>query len=288
MESSFCSIGVFFHIAIGIAFPLPAFGLIMVGFLLGCMPTDIYAAIYKKVTGSQFAFHHPTDELESKDHEQTGKSGSRKNGIIIPGLQKKVIAAYLCFWLISLVIIHFRSPFYLTYAGDKNSLWGTAYNIGAYYKARVYPFTGFSTHGLYVDSHFQNYTYQIKLIYSHDDKNSIVPVIRSNGMAGIYDVGRNHIYWTFRTAWPHVSKEVMEKRMKRFVLFWMGKNDIDMDGSVFKIFTRPLKVSLTDFSEGLWHENISREWKLSGKFIVHNDEFEYKWLREFREGLISQ
>lgn len=270
------TLGVIFHIAIGIAFPLPAFGLIMVGFLLGGMPTDVYAAIYRWFTGNQFQVHYETDELQiAEKYDSSGRT--YQQSVIPAGFQKKFITGYLVFWLASLFVIHFSSPFYTTYLGDRDSFWENTHKAGWLYKELVYPFTGFSSHGLYTDTHFSDYDYQIKLVYLDEEREETLPVIRDNGMAGIYNVGRNHIYWTFRTAGPGTPRELMEERLGRFILFWMHQNDVDMDNAVVNIFKRPQKVSMTDFSKGRLHENMSGEWKLAGKFLVDDGEFKYEW-----------
>lgn len=279
------TLGVIFHIAIGIAFPLPAFGLIMVGFLLGGMPVRVFAKALKVATGKEFNVHYSSDEQADENYKKRSERviETHRKGIAVWGrFQKGIIVMYLIFWFVSLVIIHFRSPFYITYAGDMESLWGDAYKAGAVYKKTVYPFTGFSTHGLYVDSHFRDYTYQIRLVYNDKDGEREIPVIRENGMAGIYNVGRNHIYWTFRTSGTAIPDDLMETRLKRFILFWIYKNEMNNRNVEIDIFTRPLKVSLNEFSEGRLHENINQQWEYSGRFFIDDSIQKFEWVKSFR------
>jgi hypothetical protein len=272
-------LGILFHIAIGIFFPLPAFGLIMAGFLVGGLPVRDFAAVHNFIFRRPFRFYPMDDPGADDELKEVDEIPENPKKPLVTGLYKKVIAVYLAFWFVSLIVIHFRSPFYITYAGDAEGFWRIPLYAGGVYKNWVYPYSGFSTHGLYVDSHFRDYNRQYKFVYDGIDGEKIIPVIRDNGMAGWYNFGRNHIYWTFRTASPIVSESVREERMQRFIHHWLARQKaMDTEKEIeIEIREQQLTVSLDEFIPGLLHRNMEGPWNAAGMYRITSGDGRFSW-----------
>lgn len=173
------------------------------------------------------------------------------------GIQKFFLGFIFYMWLVSFLIISLASPFNRTYIiGDsKVSYYSEA--LGSKYKNLVYPWTGWSTHGVFMDNHFLNYTFQTKLVYEGNGNKITLPITTDKGFAGRYNLNRQWVNWTFRSVRPGLSIEELNYNLLRYVNYWAAKNNIDLSSGEILIMQRPLEVSLYKWKSNLLNENIN-------------------------------
>lgn len=108
---------------------------------------------------------------------------------------------------------------------------------------------GVTKHGVFMDSHFNDYNHILSIYYINDKNEEIrLPIIKTDGSPDWYIYGGNWIKWTFRTMSPNVNMEHLQDGIMDFTAFWAHKNNISLEDAVFM-----LKVKRID---------SCKEWKL--------------------------
>lgn len=248
------ALGIFFHISILVAFPIPNFSFAMIAFFMGILPIEIYRKL----------------SLVPK---------SLKNRVQSPTAFQKpnwsFAYAMVAFWIISFGIITFRSPFYRLYFFPDSAALTLVERAAGKYKSSVYPWTGFSDHGVFMDSHFLAYDSQL---YLESDGKSL-PMISEAGTSSWYSVNRNWVVWTFRGANPSYAAEKSDVVVTDFVEFWI-ETDPEITGSEIQILSRPINPSLNKWEPNLLDKNREEPWQEVGILTLNEDEVELIWTDE--------
>ncbi|WP_251961522.1 HTTM domain-containing protein [Salinibacter ruber] len=253
-------LGILFHILISLSFPLVVFSIVMISLFMGILPANYYTYIFRKIY----------IQVWSVEDE----SINRGAGSHLP----RASALFFCgAMVVSVAIISFRSPIYRSYLPKQaEPLLAKAYNIAGQFKGYVYPWTGFSNHAVFLEHHFENYTTQLTLYDKR--KKEYVPITNRDGTVSSYNTARQWALWTFRTAPPSVDRKKRVRNIKKYVSFWMYKNDTALRKASISIRARPVDVSLRSWRKNLLEENLEEPWKTVGRvYGDSNGELHVSW-----------
>jgi hypothetical protein len=204
---------------------------------------------------------------------EAGRGASR-----LAPLKRWAVIAGGTFWFGSLFTLFLASPFPGTYLMLPKPLATKLRTTAKVYKQLVYPWTGFSTHGVFVDEHFKDYRWQIRLVYRSGTQSVELPLVSSDGLC----VGNNsgHIWelWAFRTVSPSLKIGRVEANLARFIGAWSAKSRVELERGVVDIVARPVEVSLTRWRRGLLADNLRQPWKTIGHARRDGGELRVEWL----------
>ena len=136
-------------------------------------------------------------------------------------------------------------------------------------------FLGLGTHAVYMD--YAYYNYEIKVSYiSNENKKIIVPIIKDNGLAGIYMIGPNYVTFLFYCQNKNsisdgnvlvsvFDEHIFSKELNPWITFWAKRNKIKPN--VGKSLLELREFNIPDH----WEENALRNamaqpWKEIGEF----------------------
>lgn len=97
-------------------------------------------------------------------------------------------------------------------------------------------FFGITHHGVFIDSHFNNYQHTIAVIYKPAQGEEIwLPITDKDGTTGSYQIGPTWAKWGFRVNSPTINQQQLIEGLKNFTSFWAHKNDVDLKNTTFDI-----------------------------------------------------
>lgn len=175
-------------------------------------------------------------------------------------LERVVPAALLVVWLGSTAAIALASPFHRAWLPLAEETHARLDRIGGAWRAAVYPWTGFTAHGVFMDSHFARYTRQLVVVRRRDGVEEVLPTATLDGMAGRYGWGRQWVHWVFRTASPALPRWRRDASLRRWIEFWAASGGGAADGEIV-VRERFVEVSLGEWREGLAERNRARPWR---------------------------
>ena len=121
------------------------------------------------------------------------------------------------------------------------------------------PTLGITTHGVFMDPHFDGYNHQIKVV--HRDTGKTLPICTETGVPSEYASGFLWVKWTFRVNSPNINQETLKKGLRDFSIFWLKENRISIkDGQVFDIYCRKIRMP-TEWEKGYYREQMAKPWK---------------------------
>jgi predicted DCC family thiol-disulfide oxidoreductase YuxK len=189
-------------------------------------------------------------------------------------------AGLLALWLGSVGIIALVSPLARKHLPFEPALITRVQNLAALYKWLVYPVTGFSQHGVFMDNHFRPYTSELMVVMRRGDTETVLPFIGADGVAGPYNWGRSWVHWTFRTADPRLPKERMEPNLARWIAYWAHREGVDLTGAEFLLRRRAVEVSLDRWQPDMGARNHSKPWWTVGRLTGTPRALEVEWLAD--------
>lgn len=175
---------------------------------------------------------------------------------------------FLLLWVMSFVIITFGSPAYGKYiTGDNHAITKVLKDTAAVYKRIVYPLFGWTTHGVYTESHFENYEFQTRLVYREGGKAVPLPIVDRNGFTGWYIIGRQWDNWTYATVSPDISYDIASKGLLSYSSFWISnnRNNVYSGEGYIEIQKKPIRVPLDHFRKNLLRDNMAQDWQPVGR-----------------------
>lgn len=102
---------------------------------------------------------------------------------------------------------------------------------------------GITSHGVFMDSHFEDYNHILALEAEFGDgSKKWLPIIKKDGTAGWYNFSFNWVKWTFRVMNNHVDQEKLELGIRDFATFWAIDNDYDLNDLKFNVYIKPLEI----------------------------------------------
>lgn len=140
----------------------------------------------------------------------------------------------------------------------------TISNLSYSYQKLVFPYTGLQAHVIFLDFHFNGYNKILRVAYENEDGTlTFLPIIQENGQASYYNTGRQWAYWTFRCSDPRFPLALFQTRVSRYLLFWGGKNNIDLKNSKFRLYVKHVKVP-SHWEKDVLKNNLEAPWKTFG------------------------
>ncbi|MCZ8521139.1 MULTISPECIES: DCC1-like thiol-disulfide oxidoreductase family protein [Paenibacillus] len=198
-------------------------------------------------------------------HPSAGEPGVRKRTNANRG--RRLAYGFLAAWLFSFGVILLGSPVLRVYVlGDTEEV-RQLKRLAEAYKGLVYPWTGWTSHNVFMDEQFEDYRFQTMLVYEKDGREEVLPMNRRDGgetFTGGYTLGRLWEVWTFETARPGLPMEQTERNLLRFAAYWVHRYSKDMTGAKIHVLQRPQKVSLTEWKPDRLRENLAAEWISAG------------------------
>lgn len=178
---------------------------------------------------------------------------------------------FLLLWAVSFLIISFGTPAYGKYlTGENSSLTAALRDTAAVYKRITYPVLGWTNHGVYTESHYEEYAFQTRLVYIDGDSSVPLPIMDDNGFSRGYKVGRQWDNWAYATVKPDIPYEQAKNSMLDYAAFWAEDSGTDLhsgNGHI-EIQRKPIDVSMDDFRPGLLQDNMDQPWSRIGEITA--------------------
>ncbi|WP_151736817.1 DCC1-like thiol-disulfide oxidoreductase family protein [Paenibacillus tengchongensis] len=184
---------------------------------------------------------------------------------------------FLLLWGISFIVLSFGTPFYGKYiTGEDSRTTAALRDTAAVYKRITYPVLGWSNHGVYTESHFEDYRFQTRLVYVNGDAVTALPIMDGSGFSRAYMVGRQWDHWAYATAHPGLPFEQASRSMLDYAAFWAERSGVDLafgNGRI-EIQRKPLEVSMDEFRPGLLKANMAQPWTRVGEITASGGELQ--------------
>lgn len=253
-------IGFVLHVGIGTIMPLPLFGLIMTALLAALMP-----------------LRPPTEEQQPARFEGG------------PSLGRRLAPAYFSLWavvflvgaidpVLALVRVgpggahgHQHQPWYSANATPLQHAAGA----GLFWAYRLF---GFRTHHIFLDDQFTRYTTQTRLRFHPRGSLASGPDALGDGAPWLaaWDTdepgvdffppafNRRFKAWHYRTAYAFLPRARVEDRLRRWLQFHHGRENIDLRKGLVTIEQRPIEMPIEGWVEGQRQRNLERPWTRVG------------------------
>lgn len=251
-------IGLLLHVGIGVVFPLPIFGLIMVALLAALVP------------------------LKAPDE---GLLAVERTGLV-----RRFVPAYFALWAsVSLLgVLHPLSTLSRVGLGGSNGQqhrpWYAASEttlqraVGAGF-FWVYRLFGFRTHHIFLDDQFTRYTTQTRLRFHSADAEAPSPWTNENKGVDFFPPAYNRRFkaWHYRTAYALLPLRRVEERLRRWLNFHHGHGDIDLHDGWVTIEQRPIHMPIDAWVPGQRQRNLETPWRLAGVARGAPGAIEFEW-----------
>jgi hypothetical protein len=261
--------GVCFHSTIVVFFPIWSFSLMMSALYLALVPPVFYERLFTRL------FPRALPYLGLGGLEQAPESN--RFSLALDPLRRWALLGGGAFWLGSLFTLFLASPFPATYLMVPKPFAAKLRTAAKSYKQLAFPWTGFSTHGVFMDQHFKDYTWQVRLVYRLESSVVELPWVNKDGLC----IGTNsdHVWelWAFRTVAPGLKIAQVEANLGRFINFWSVKAHADLTRGSIEILTRPVEVSLTEWRPGLLRRNLLEPWAPIGRVQRGEGALRFEW-----------
>jgi hypothetical protein len=262
------AVGLCFHLTILVFFPIWSFSLMMSALYLALVPPAVYERLFERWLPRALPYlglargGEPTRDVVSA----------------LGPLRRWAVLGGGAFWLVSLFTLFLASPFPGTYLMVPKPLAAKLRGTAKVYKQLAFPWTGFSTHGVFMDQHFKDYTWQVRLVYRLGATVVELPLVSRDGLC-IGD-NRDHVWelWAFRTVAPSLKVAQVEANLGRFISFWSAKAHADLERGSIQILARPVEVSLTEWREGLLRRNLLAPWATIGSVQREQGTLRIEWV----------
>ena len=262
-------IGLGLHLSIGIVFPIPFFGLTYIALYLLLLPAGCWRFLDHKLHSQ------PTEVTESGEPQMKRSLQMRE----------KLVFAMICITgLIQTCIAIGRFP---DLADNTQSdilrpivraLTNSCISVRKQVEQPGRILLGLTDHGVFMDSHFKNYSRQfaVRLVIPQK-RDFILSLTTEDGTPGAYPTGRLWVNWCFRVNGPSVSKEGFEHGLRRLTAFWAFKNNISLQNAEFEVIARPLESSF-EWKRGHLQTQKNTKWKPVGTATWKEQQFEFELL----------
>lgn len=178
---------------------------------------------------------------------------------------------FLLLWIVSFVVISFGTPAYGKYVTGENSrITANLKNTASVYKRVTYPVLGWTNHGVYTETHFEDYTFQTRLVYVNGDSSVPLPIMDDHGFSRGYKVGRQWDHWAYATARPDIPYEQASRSMMDYAAFWAERSGVNLESGngIIEIQRKPIEVYVNDFRPGLLRDNMNEPWTRVGEIVA--------------------
>lgn len=179
---------------------------------------------------------------------------------------------FLLLWVVSFVIISFGTPVYGNYiTGENSRITAALKDTASVYKRVTYPVLGWTNHGVYTETHFEDYSFQTRLVYVNGDSAVPLPIMDDHGFSRGYAVGRQWDNWAYATAKPGIPYDQASRHMLDYAAFWAARNGVELESGSgrIEIQRKPIEVTLDNFRPGLLRGNMDQPWTRVGEIVAN-------------------
>lgn len=125
-------------------------------------------------------------------------------------------------------------------------------------------FLGVSPHALYMHDHFDNYNQIVAITYRDPDgQETWLPFINQEGRLLSPNWGRVQSMWANVAITSHMSRDRLEKFMRKITAFYGVDMGVDLNHADFVIKTKSVEVPTT-WEYDLRHKNMAAPWRDAG------------------------
>lgn len=128
-----------------------------------------------------------------------------------------------------------------------------------------------------MDSHFEGYNsisaYEWE---SRTGEKTWLPIIDEKGMPGPYIYGANWVAWTFRFNSRSGNLESLAQRVPRWLIFWAGKNGVDLADGKFNIYLKRVEVP-THWENDFLNSQLERPFRKVGEATWNGTKLDFSF-----------
>lgn len=245
-------LGLGLHLGIVVAFPIPFFGLAVVGLYLLLVPESWWSALRIPQAGLP-----PAGEPTSNVRRMARLAGM-----------------YLCIAVVLQGVCILRSPLAgRAFAGiGAEDQWKSIQRVIVPAIAWSRPILGIVPHGVFMDSHFAGYNHVIAVAYEDRKGNETwLPLIRKDSHPGAYVTGRLWVHYTFRVNAPTIDQNKLEAGLRNYTAFWAAKNGIPLRNARFAVYVKKIDDA-TGWQRGFLRTQEQKPWMKVGEIVWKRSE----------------
>lgn len=134
-------------------------------------------------------------------------------------------------------------------------------------------FLGITTHGVFMDSHFDGYNHIVALEANLTDGRKIwLPIVDQEGNPDLYAYSFNWVKWTFRVNNRNINQEQLKRGIRDFTAFWAFKNRVSLNNVKFLVKVKKVRVP-RKWEENFLERQTAKPWISGGYVEWKNNEF---------------
>jgi predicted DCC family thiol-disulfide oxidoreductase YuxK len=133
---------------------------------------------------------------------------------------------------------------------------------------------GITSHGLFVDKHFEDYDHIIAITYQLTDGSTIfLPIINEDGGPAAYLCGPTWAKWTYRVNAPQLDTAKLLEGIRDFTAFWAHKSKISLTNARFEILVKKIAIP-KGWEANFLEKQIKKPWTNVGEVKWEDNKFE--------------
>lgn len=147
---------------------------------------------------------------------------------------------------------------------------------------------GVTTHGVFIDYHFENYNHLIKVNYvDANGKEHLVPILNENGQPDTYDVA---ILWrniSFNVLTSNVRQDKIEKGIPPYLNLYLSENGLPLHKGKFKFYVKEIEVP-KQWEHDFLRRQFAKPWKEAGFCELNKNGAQFQWNSHMQDVLESE
>lgn len=134
-------------------------------------------------------------------------------------------------------------------------------------------FFGITHHGIFMDSHFNEYNHTVAVVYKSSAGEEIwLPIFDENGTPGNYLFGPLWAKWSFRINGPIINQVKLANGIRDFTAFWAYQNGISLKDATFEIKVKKSRVA-KEWEYDFLKKELQNPWLDGGRVVWENAVF---------------
>lgn len=250
--------GIVLHFGILIAFSIPLFAWGVIGIYLIMVPISFWNKCFS-------LFGKSITEIKWKESHELVKSEKRNLAIFIV----VVIVVQLNITLnYSLTLKPYSDRIH-----DSLPMNSKIRNVENGLRTFSKKMLGITSHGVFMDGHFNEYNHLIAVTYQNEGEDVWLPLINENTELDDYLKGAIWVNWTFRVNATKIKKDRVENGIARYTAFWAKKNGISLNNATFNVLVKNIDLPENmDWEHGFLVRQRNKPWQLAGTVSWKNGE----------------
>jgi hypothetical protein len=125
---------------------------------------------------------------------------------------------------------------------------------------------GLTRHGVFMDPHFANYNHCITLVHRKGNRETWLPLVRQDGLAGTHKTGRFWVNYTFRTVGAKVNNPRLSEGLRRETWYWATRNGVSLRDAEFIVKLKKVAPAF-EWQKDITEKNLAAPWLDVGTVI---------------------